>query len=72
MQPSFSPLEKLVACPSSWTMDPNSSVLDGPSYSLNLTHDKRSEAQIAGAKYRHLGIWKKKKEKKRRRELDVC
>jgi len=48
-------------------MDPNSSVLDGPSYSLNLTHDKRSEAQIAGAKYRHLGILKKKERKKKKK-----
>lgn len=46
-------------------MDPNSSVLDGPSCSFNLTHDKHSEAQIAGAKYRHLGIWKRRKKKEK-------
>lgn len=51
--------EKTVSCPPSWVLDLNSSVLDGPSYNLHLTHDKCSETQIARAKYRHLGIWKK-------------
>lgn len=46
-------------------LDPNSSILDGRSYNLNLTHDKHSETQIAGAKNRHLGIWKEKRERTR-------
>lgn len=39
-------------------LDPHPPVLDGPSYNLNLTHEKHSETQIAGAKYRHLGAEK--------------
>lgn len=46
-------------------LDPNSSILDGRSYNLNLTRDKHSETQIAGAKNRHLGIWKEKRERTR-------
>lgn len=52
-------------------LDPNYSGLDGRSYNLNLTHDKHSETQIAGAKNRHLGIWRGKKKRERTRHVLV-